>query len=58
MIEMETTIRQLEIIRDSLGTLEITSTRNNMDVLLGSMQLLDRIIVRLQQQADSEEQTE
>ena len=55
---METTIRQLEIIRDSLGTLEITSTRNNMDVLLGSMQLLDKIIVRLQQQADSGEQTE
>ncbi len=56
---MNDAISKLAAVRSALGTLEISSTRHNLDVLLGSMQLLDKVIVRLQQlQADSEEQTE
>lgn len=43
-------INNLETIRAALGTLEITTTRHNLDTLLGSMQLLDRVIACLQQQ--------
>lgn len=56
---MDDTISKLAAVRSALGTLEISSTRHNLDTLLGSMQLLDRVIVRLQQlQADNKEQTE
>lgn len=46
---MDDIIVQLDAVRRSLGTLNITSTRRNLDVLLGSMQALDQSIAALQQ---------
>lgn len=45
---MENAISQLKAVRRALGTLEVTSTQHNLDVLLGSMQLLDGVILTLQ----------
>lgn len=58
---MDDIIFELDAVRRSLGTLSITSTRNNMNTLLASMQAIDRAIAALQQieleqkQAEKEE---
>ena len=58
---MDDIIVQLDAVRRALGTLNITSTRRNLDVLLGSMQAIDQAITALQQieleqkQAEKEE---
>lgn len=58
---MDDIIFELDSVRRSLGTLSITSTRNNMNTLLASMQAIDRAIAALQQieleqkQAEKEE---
>lgn len=41
-------IAQLDTVRGALGTISIISTRNNLNVLLGSMQTLDRVIFAMQ----------
>lgn len=41
-------IAQLNTVRRALGTLNITSTRENLNTLLGSMQALDEVIFALQ----------
>lgn len=46
---MDDIIIQLDAVRRALGTLNITSTRRNLDVLLGSMQAIDQSITALQQ---------
>lgn len=46
---MNDIIVQLDAVRRALGTLNITSTRRNLDVLLGSMQAIDQAITALQQ---------
>lgn len=46
---MDDIIFELDSVRRSLGTLSITSTRNNMNTLLASMQAIDRAIAALQQ---------
>ena len=46
---MDDIIVQLDAVRRALGTLNITSTRRNLDVLLGSMQAIDQAITALQQ---------
>ncbi|MDD6966408.1 MAG: hypothetical protein PUK18_02740 [Firmicutes bacterium] len=46
---MDDIIIQLDAVRRALGTLNITSTRRNLDVLLGSMQAIDQAITALQQ---------
>ena len=46
---MDDIIVQLDAVRRALGTLNITSTRRNLDVLLGSMQAIDQSITALQQ---------
>ena len=53
---MDEIIRQLDIVRNALGTLNIVSNRNNLDTLLGSMQILDRVIYSLQQKNEKEKQ--
>lgn len=45
---MDDIIIQLDAVRRALGTLNITSTRRNLDVLLGSMQAIDQAITALQ----------
>lgn len=55
---MDDIIFELDAVRRSLGTLNITSTRRNLDVLLGSMQALDRAIAALQQIGFAEKQVE
>lgn len=52
---MDDIIGQLDSVRNALGTLNITSTRRNMDVLLGSMQILDKVISSLGKLAEAEE---
>lgn len=58
---MDDIIFELDSVRRSLGTLSITSSRNNMNTLLASMQAIDRAIAALQQieleqkQAEKEE---
>ena len=46
---MDDIIVQLDTVRRALGTLNITSTRNNLNTLLASMQAIDRAIAALQQ---------
>lgn len=46
---MDDIIVQLDAISKALGTLNIISTRRNMNVLLGSMQEIDQAITALQQ---------
>lgn len=48
---MEDAIYNLIVIRDSLGTLQITSSRRNLDTLLGCMQMCDRAIDELRRKA-------
>lgn len=55
---MEDVIYNLTVIRDSLGTIQITSSRRNLDTLLGCMQLCDRCIAELQQAMEQEMQQE
>lgn len=55
---MDDIIFKLDAVRRSLGTLNITSTRRNLDVLLGSMQALDQAIAALQQIGFAEKQVE
>lgn len=55
---MDDIIFELDAVRRSLGTLNITSTRRNLDVLLWSMQALDRAIAALQQIGFAEKQVE
>lgn len=52
---MESVLNDLRVIREALGTLQITSTRHNLDTLLGCMQLLDRVTDRLSQQTEPKE---
>lgn len=50
-------IAQLDTVRGALGTISIISTRNNLNVLLGSMQTLDRVIFAMQEERkDSSDQ--
>lgn len=49
---MKKVIINLTVIRDSLGTLQIASTRHNLDTLLGCMQLCDRAIDELRRAAE------
>lgn len=51
---MKKVIINLTVIRDDLGTLQISSTRHNLDTLLGYMQLCDRCIAELQKAMDQE----
>lgn len=51
---MDDLIAELDTIRSALGTLNITSSRRNLDILLGSMQALDRVISALQNSATAE----
>lgn len=44
---MNEIINQLAAIKDALGTLTITSTRHNLDCVLGSMQIVDKVIEQL-----------
>lgn len=47
---METAIYIFQRIQSVLGTLQITSTRSNLDTLLGCMQLCDKGIEALTQE--------
>lgn len=51
---MDDIICKLDSVRNALGTLNITSTRRNMDVLLGSMQILDKVISSIGKLAEAE----
>lgn len=55
---MEEYIRKLDAIRTALGTLEITSTRHNTEVVLGSMQTLDTVISGLCNMVATRKETE
>lgn len=54
---MEEMISRLAAVRDALGTLNITSTRHNLDCILGSIQIIDKVIERLQTMEASSEKT-
>lgn len=55
---MDTVINDLQIIRNSLGTLQIQSTRPNLNTLLACMQLCDQAIVELQQAMAQQQEKE
>lgn len=55
---MTDNIGVLAAIRSNLQKLMIPSTRENMDVLLGCIQALDRIIQEAQNNEDATVQTE
>lgn len=44
---MEEMISRLTAARDALGTLQITSTRHNLDCILGTMQIIDKVTDQL-----------
>ncbi len=44
---MQAIINQLATIKEALGTLQITTTRHNLDCILGSMQIIDKVIEQL-----------
>ena len=46
---MEDLIAQLDLVRSALGTLDIRSTRHNLDNILGSIQIIDRVIGELKE---------
>ena len=47
---MDETIAKLEAVKNALCTLMITSTRHNLNALLGSMQALESVIDSLQEE--------
>ena len=47
---MEETITKLEAVKNTLCTLTITSTRHNMNALLGSIQALESVIDSLREE--------
>ena len=52
---MDEMIVQAANIRSALLTLEITSTRHNMEIILGSVQALDRMISRMKKMEEEHE---
>lgn len=53
---MEGIINQLTAIKEALGTLNITSTRHNLDCILGSMQIIDKVVEQLNAMGQGKEQ--
>ena len=47
---MDETIAKLEAVKNALCTLTITSTRHNLNVLLGSIQELESVIDSLREE--------
>lgn len=52
---MNEMIVQAANIRSALLTLEITSTRHNMEIILGSVQALDRMISGMKKMEEEHE---
>lgn len=44
---MDEIINQLAVIKGALGELNITSTRHNLNCILGSMQIIDKVVEQL-----------
>ena len=44
---MKDLIAKLDLVRATLGTLDIRSTRHNLDSILGSIQVIDGVIDEL-----------
>lgn len=44
---MKDLIAKLDLVRATLGTLDIRSTRHNLDSILGSIQVIDGVIDKL-----------
>lgn len=46
---MNEIINQLAVIKGALGELNVTSTRHNLDRILGSMQIIDHVTKQLRE---------
>lgn len=46
---MDELIEKVNLVRNALGTLNITSNRHNLDVLLGSMRVLDEVVSAMEE---------